>query len=267
MGRGEPAGESRDGQVGSAPKKVHRAALADETRAECFENTVALQKHPPEAVGVLRVVGGVGFVLIPHLDPNHVSMLPELLKKYTEMAIVQAADGMKVEPNRVHVIPPNNAMTIAQGMLRLQLLKEPRSLRLPIDVFFTSLAADRGARAVGIILSGNGMDGTLGLEAIKARSGMAMAQEPATAEYDGMPRSAVETGLVNYVLAPEKMARQLVDYLTHGISRPPAIVEQVAEPLGKICQLLHARTGHDFSLYKKNTIGRRIERQIGRAHV
>ncbi len=136
---------------------------------------------------------GAGFVLIPHLDPNHVSMLPELLKKYTEMAIVQAADGMKVEPNRVHVIPPNNAMTIAHGMLRLQMLKEPRSLRLPIDAFFTSLAADRGARAVGIILSGNGMDGTLGLEAIKARSGMAMAQEPATAEYDGMPRSAVET--------------------------------------------------------------------------
>ena len=205
---------------------------------------------------------GAGFVLIPHLDPNHVSMLPELLKKYTEMAIVQAEDGMKVEANRVHVIPPNNAMTIAHGMLRLQMLKEPRRLRLPIDAFFTSLAADRGARAVGILLSGNGMDGTLGLEAIKARSGMAMVQEPATAEYDGMPRSAVESQSVDYVLPPEKMARQLVDYLIHGVSRPPAIVEPAAEPLGKIFQLLHARTGHDFSLYKKNTIGRRIERRM-----
>ncbi len=138
---------------------------------------------------------GAGFVLIPHLGPNHVSMLPELLKNYTEMAIVQAEDGMKVEANRIHVIPPNNAMTIADGMLRLQRLKEPRGLRLPIDIFFTSLAADRGPRAVGIILSGNGMDGTLGLEAIKARSGMAMAQEPATAEYDGMPRSAVAVAI------------------------------------------------------------------------
>ena len=163
---------------------------------------------------------GAGFVLIPHLGPNHVSMLPELLKNYTEMAIVQAEDGMKVEANRIHVIPPNNAMTIADGMLRLQRLKEPRGLRLPIDIFFTSLAADRGARAVGIVLSGNGMDGTLGLAAIKARSGMAMAQEPATAEYDGMPRSAVQSQSVDYVLPPEKLARQLIDYLHGAVPLP-----------------------------------------------
>jgi two-component system CheB/CheR fusion protein len=205
---------------------------------------------------------GAGFVLIPHLDPNHVSMLPELLKKYTEMAIVQAEDSMKVEPNRVHVIPPNNAMTIARGMLRLERLKEPRRLRLPIDTFFTSLAADRGARAVGIILSGNGTDGTLGLEAIKAHSGMAMAQEPASAEYGGMPSSAVETGLVDYVLPPEKLARQLMDYLKGTVSRPAFTGEKNSEPLQRIFQLLHARTDHDFSLYKKNAIERRIERRM-----
>ena len=210
----------------------------------------------------MPAASGAGFVLIPHLDPNHVSMLPELLKNYTEMAIVQAAQGMRVEPNRIHVIPPNNSMTIADGVLQLQVLKEPRGLRLPIDVFFTSLAGDRGARAVGIILSGNGRDGTLGLAAIKARSGMAMAQEPATAEYDGMPRSAIESQSVDYVLPPEKLARQLMDYLQGAVPLPVFTGDKKSEPLQRIFQLLHARTGHDFSLYKSNIIGRRIERRM-----
>jgi two-component system CheB/CheR fusion protein len=120
---------------------------------------------------------GVGFVLVPHLDPSHASMLPDLLRKYTRMAVLQAEDGMKVQRDRVHVLPPNTEMVIMHGALLLKKLKEPRGLRLPIDTFFRSLAEDQRDKAIGIILSGNGTDGTLGLKAIKAELGMAMAQD------------------------------------------------------------------------------------------
>ena len=209
---------------------------------------------------------GVAFVLVPHLDPGHVSMLPELLKRYTKMTVVQVEDGMKVEPNRIHVLAPNTVMAIMHGSLLLTQLKEPRGLRLPIDTFFRSLAEDQRDRAIGIILSGNGTDGTLGLKAIKAELGMAMVQDPASAEYDGMPRSAIETGLADYILAPEKMPPQLVAYAKHTVSRRISTIipgtDRISESLQKIFQLLRSGTGHDFSFYKKNTLNRRIERRM-----
>jgi two-component system CheB/CheR fusion protein len=209
---------------------------------------------------------GAAFVLVPHLDPSHASMLPELLSRYTKMSVVQAQDGMKVSPNCVHVIPPNTEMAVSNGRLVLKRPREPRVLRLPIDMFFKSLAEDQKQRAIGIILSGNGTDGTLGLKAIKAELGFAMVQEPNTAEYDSMPRSAISSGLVDYVLPPEKMPAQLVAYLKHFLfRRMPASApkaEGMVESLPKIFQLLRARTGHDFSLYKRNTLYRRIERRM-----
>ena len=210
---------------------------------------------------------GMAFVLVPHLDPGHASMLPDLLKKYTRMSVVQAEDGMKVRSNSVHVIPPNTEMVIMHGTLLLNRPKEPRGLRLPIDTFLRSLAVDQKEKAICVILSGNGTDGTLGLRAIKAELGMAMAQDPASAEYESMPRSAIETGMVDYILAPEKMGEQLVAYYKHQVSRgvmaATGIVGKLPESLQKIFQLLRVRTGHDFSFYKRNTICRRIERRMG----
>ena len=213
---------------------------------------------PPES--------GVGFVLVPHLDPSHASMLPDLLRKYTKMAVLQAEDGMKVQRDRVHVLPPNTEMVIMHGSLLLKKPKEPRGLRLPIDTFFRSLAEDQRDKAIGIILSGNGKDGTLGLKAIKAELGMAMVQDPSSAEYDSMPSSAIETGMVDYILTPEKMPAQLVTYKKHRVSRRvPMVVEgarSASESLQKIFQLLRSGTGHDFSFYKRNTLCRRIERRM-----
>lgn len=209
---------------------------------------------------------GAAFVLVPHLDPTHVSMLPDLLRKYTKMPVVQAENGMKILPNRVHVMAPNSEMIVTRATLLLKKPTEPRGLRLPIDTFLRSLAEDQKQKAVCIILSGNGSDGTLGLRAIKGNLGLAIAQEPSSAEYDSMPRSAIATGMVDYVLPPEKMAARLVSYLRRV--EPPHVSvaggssEKAPESLQRIFQLLRSRTSHDFSCYKTNTLCRRIERRM-----
>jgi len=209
---------------------------------------------------------GMAFVLVPHLDPGHVSMLPDLLRKYTNMPVVQAQDGMKIQRDCVHVIPPNTEMVIMHETLLLKTPREPRGLRRPIDIFFRSLAEDQKDKSICVILSGNGTDGTLGLRAIKAELGMAMAQDPSSAEYESMPRSAIETGLVDYILTADKMGAQLVAYCKHRIPRRAietvAGVDRLSESLQKIFQLLRSTTGHDFSFYKRNTICRRIERRM-----
>ncbi|HUK40667.1 MAG TPA: chemotaxis protein CheB, partial [Candidatus Acidoferrales bacterium] len=209
---------------------------------------------------------GIAFVLIPHLDPDHVSMLPDLLRKYTRMPVIQAEDKMKVQADRIHVIAPNKEMAIMNGTLLLTKLPVERGLRLPIDTFFKSLAESHREKAVCIILSGNGMDGTLGLKAIKAQGGMAIAQDIASAEYDSMPRSAIDTGMVDYILPPEKMPEQLMRHVTEAYPQQPSKAVPLAgtppDTLQKILDLLRTQTGHDFSSYKKNTICRRIERRM-----
>ncbi|MGA1841016.1 MAG: chemotaxis protein CheB [bacterium] len=209
---------------------------------------------------------GMAFVLITHLSPTHHSLMPELLKKYTKMEVCQADEGMHVKPNCIYVIPPNKNIAILQGTLQLIAPVKPHGSRLPIDFFFQSLAEDQGERAIGIILSGTGTDGTHGLRAIKAKLGMVMAQDAKTAEYDSMPRSATETGLVDYILPVEKMPDQLIKYVnhTHPTVREKIlpVTEKGAHALQKIIYLIRAQTGHDFSFYKKNTIYRRIERRI-----
>ena len=214
---------------------------------------------------------GMAFVLVPHLDPTHVSLMTDLLKKYAKMEVVTIEDGMKIQPNFAYVIPPNKDLAILHGTLQLIEPIKARGKRLPIDYFFRALALDQGERAIGIILSGTGSDGTLGLKAIKGELGMAMVQDPDTAKYNGMPISAVQTGLVDYVLPVEHMPEHLLKYAksdAHRVALGMTSGEgKIQEALPKIFILLRAHTGHDFSLYKKNTLCRRIERRMNVHHI
>jgi two-component system, chemotaxis family, CheB/CheR fusion protein len=205
-------------------------------------------------------------VLVVHLDPTHISLMPELLQKRTKMPVCQVKDGTQILPNHVYVIPPNKDLTILHGRLHLMELSQPRGVNLPIDTFFRSLAQDQEGNAVCIILSGTGTDGTLGVKAIKGALGMVMVQDEKSARYEGMPRSAIATGLVDYVLEPKLMPQQLIKYTQHATQkdapRIPTVDGPVPSALQKIFVVLRARTNHDFSLYKKNTICRRIERRM-----
>jgi two-component system, chemotaxis family, CheB/CheR fusion protein len=223
---------------------------------EAFEQF--FKNMPPE--------NGMVFILVPHLDPSHASMMTDLMTRFTTMKAIEAQDGMPVEPNHLYVIPPNKDMALYHGKLQLSGPETPRGLRMPIDFFFRSLAEDQDERAIAVILSGTGRDGTMGMRAIHGAGGMVMVQDPATAKYDGMPRSAVETGLADYVLPVEKMPRELIDYSTRSYpKRPvkvPAGLEKPPKAFEKILMLLRSKTGHDFSLYKRNTLHRRIERRM-----
>ncbi len=210
---------------------------------------------------------GMAFVLVQHLDPTHKSILGDLVRRYTRMKVFQVEDGMTVEPNCAYIIPPNRDLAILHGALHLIEPSAPRGLRLPIDFFFRSLAQDQGEHAICIVLSGTGTDGTLGLKAVKGEGGLAIAQEPNTSKYDGMPRSAINTGMVDYVLPSEKIPEQLISYVKHefrqgGGKVAATITPKPGEYLQKIFILLRDKTGHDFSFYKENTIIRRIERRM-----
>ena len=152
---------------------------------------------------------GMAFVLVPHLDPSHASILNEILQRSTTMPVVEAQDQSVVEPNHVYIIPPNRDMEIFHGTLQLTVPGQPRGQRMPIDAFLRSLADDQGEHAVGIVLSGTGTDGTLGLRAILGAGGITIAQEPSTAKYDGMPSSAIQSGFVTMVLPADEMPHAL----------------------------------------------------------
>ena len=209
---------------------------------------------------------GMAFVLVQHLAPDHKSILTDLVRRYTRMQVFEVEDGMTVAPNCAYIIPPNHDMAFLNGSLQLLEPAAPRGQRLPIDFFFRSLAQDQGERAIGVVLSGTGSDGTLGVRAIKGASGMVMVQNPESTEFDGMPRHAIATGLVDYELPPAAMLAQLIAYAMHafGHSRQSATVEspKTENALKKIFVLLRAQTGHDFSQYKPSTINRRIERRM-----
>jgi two-component system CheB/CheR fusion protein len=208
---------------------------------------------------------GVAFVLVPHLDPTHKTLLTGLLQRSTQMKVCDITDRTKVRRNCIYVIPPNKDLSIEDGVLRLKPVPSPRGLRMPIDFFFRRLAEDQESRAIGVILSGMGSDGTLGLKAIKDRLGLAMAQEPASSKYESMPRNAIETGLVDFVAPPAELAARLVRYVKHSASTPREsfpLADKSMTGLQQIFALLREQTGHDFSFYKKNTIYRRIERRM-----
>ncbi|MBI4536424.1 MAG: PAS domain-containing protein [candidate division NC10 bacterium] len=208
---------------------------------------------------------GLAFVLVPHLDPTHKGIMPELLQRLTPMKVFQAQDDMKVQPNMVYVIPPNKDMAILHGTLQLLEPSAPRGLRLAIDFFFRHLAEDQKERSIGIILSGMGTDGTLGLKAIKEQMGMAMVQEPGSAKYDSMPKSALETGLADYVAPAGALPEKLLGYVSHFSkvrTEEPPVEQKTSSAIQKVLVLLRSRTGNDFSLYKRNTILRRIDRRM-----
>jgi two-component system CheB/CheR fusion protein len=209
---------------------------------------------------------GMAFVLVQHLAPDHKSILTDLIRRYTRMQVFEVEDGMAVHPNCTYIIPPNRDMAFLNGSLQLMEPSSPRGQRMPIDFFFRSLAQDQHERAICIVLSGTGSDGTLGLRAIKAEGGMVMAQNPPSTEYDGMPRSAIATGLVDYELPPAEMPAQLIAYAAHAYGIPPhgapAPPPKVENALKKIFILLRGQTGHDFSQYKPSTIHRRIDRRM-----
>lgn len=214
---------------------------------------------------VMPVDTNLAFIVVVHLDPSHVSLLPELLQKQTPMPVVQITDGMSVEPNKIYVIPANKSLSILKRKLHLTKLEYPRHSHLPIDFFLRSLAQDQGDQAIGVILSGTGSDGSLGLTEIKAANGLVMVQDEASAKYNGMPKNAINTGMADYILPPSEMPAQLIRY-THFLEsiKDSSIrqQEQTDSLLHKIFFLIRSKTGHDFSLYKKNTICRRIERRM-----
>jgi two-component system CheB/CheR fusion protein len=209
---------------------------------------------------------GMGFVLVQHLDPRHESLLPGLLQRATRLPLVEARDGMAVEPDHVYVIPPNASLGILHGVLQVTERIVEKGRHLPVDYFLESLAVDRGSRAMGVILSGTASDGTLGLKAVKTASGITFAQDEGSAEHFGMPGSAIAAGCVDFVLPPREIARELARIARH----PYVLHERPAEPelgeatdaLNKIFLLLRQRTGHDFTYYKHSTIRRRIKRRM-----
>jgi two-component system CheB/CheR fusion protein len=207
---------------------------------------------------------GMAFVIVQHLAPDHKSILTDLIGRYTNMRVVEVEDGMVVRPDCTYIIPPNHDMAILNGTLNLLAFTAPRGQRMPVDFFFRSLALDQHARAIGIVLSGTGSDGTLGIRAIKGEGGMVMAQDFDSTQYDGMPRSAVATGMVDYVLPPAEMPKRLIRYVDQALAthKPDMPGPRISDTLKKIFVILRAQTGHDFSLYKQSTIGRRVERRM-----
>ena len=207
----------------------------------------------------------MAFVLVQHLAPDHKSNLTDLIKRYTSMQVFEVEDGMVVQANCTYIIPPNRDMAFFKGSLQLFEPSAPRGRRMPIDFFFRSLAQDQHERAICIVLSGTGSDGTQGLRDIKGEGGMTMVQRPNSTEYDGMPRSAIATGLVDYELLPAEMPEQLMAYASQTFGKNAKTALRPAandSALKKIFALIRAQTGHDFSQYKPNTINRRIEQRL-----
>ncbi len=208
---------------------------------------------------------GMAYVVIQHLDPTQKGMLPELLQRISKMEVFQVKDRMVVKPNIVYVIPPNKSMSLLKGVLYLFEPIETRGLRLPIDFFFRSLADDQLEYGVGVILSGMGSDGSAGVRKIKEKNGIVMVQEPSTAKYESMPQNAIDSVLVDIVAPANELSERLLDFLKHIPIVKADFEKEVKDKsaLEKIIILLRTQTGNDFSLYKKNTVYRRIERRMG----
>src|SRR5438874_5519591 len=211
---------------------------------------------------------GMAFVLVQHLDPSHHSLLAAIIAKATKMPVEEVKSGVKIRPNLVYVIPHNAFMAISAGVFTLTPRSKAPGQHLSVNFFMRSLAQERKSRAIGIVLSGTGADGTLGLEDIKAEGGITFVQAPASAKYDGMPRSAIDSGCVDFVLPPKEIAKELQRITHHPyVSHEPEPAEMEPSASGKedftgIIDQLRTTSGVDFSLYKPNTIHRRAMRRM-----
>lgn len=208
----------------------------------------------------------MAFVIIQHLSPNFKSIMASLLAKHTQMTVREIEDGTTLAPNCVYLNPPNKNVAVFNRTLHLMAPVKSGAINMPIDFFFRSLSEDQKEKAIGIIVSGTASDGTLGIKAIKGEGGMVMAQDPDTAKYDGMPRSAIGTGLVDFILPVERMPKTLIGYVKHPFLKSPGKINVadtiIQHQLRKVFALIRSATGHDFSQYKQTTIRRRIERRL-----
>jgi two-component system CheB/CheR fusion protein len=207
---------------------------------------------------------GMAYIVVQHLDPHKKTLLVSLLQRVTSLPVCQAENSVRVRPDSIYVIPPNTEISVVHHSLKLAPLSEERALRLPVDVLFSSLAGAQGERAIGVVLSGMGFDGTLGLQAIKAVGGLTVVQQPETAGFDSMPRSAIAAGCADIIGPPAELPGHIMAYIRQlpEIYRADEDGELVSEPLHRILMSLQRRTGHDFFLYKSNTQFRRIERRM-----
>jgi two-component system CheB/CheR fusion protein len=256
--------------------------------------TGLLARAPPQGSGKFPIVGigasaggldactklvaalppetGMAFVLVQHLDPTHESLMPELLARHTRMTAVQAEDGMPLQREHLYIIPPGTYLSVAKTCLRISEPKARHGARLPFDFLLRSLAEEYGERAICVILSGTGTDGSLGLKAIKEKGGLVIAQDPDEAAYDGMPRSAIMTGAVDLVLPLARISEALVKFnrrmaATRVVATGRAVAQPPPDWLAEIIELLRAGTSHDFRLYKDGTLRRRVERRMAMSAV
>lgn len=218
-----------------------------------------LAQVPPSA--------GMAYVVVQHLDPTQQALLPQLLQRVTTMPVHEATHRMRIEPNCVYVIKPNTELKVANGTLLIGEPVEPRGMRLPIDVLFSSLATDQKERAIAVVLSGMGSDGTLGLQAVKAVGGLSAVQQPDTAQFDSMPASAIASGCADIIAPPEELPGRILAYCGRILDPNVAAMDESrptiqAEPVTRILDTLQRKTRHDFSPYKRTTVLRRIERRM-----
>ncbi|MFO8142379.1 MAG: chemotaxis protein CheB [Marinobacter sp.] len=217
---------------------------------------------------------GMAFLVVQHLDPTQKALLPELLQHYTEMPVHEARQNMAIQPDSVYVIPPNRELRVVDDTLKLEPPAQPRGLRLPINVLFSSLASAQNERAIAVVLSGMGSDGTLGLQAIKAIGGLSVVQSPGSAQFDAMPKSAIAAGCADIVAPANELPERILAYVRR-VPEPAHEPSHKAEPvehapcaetsltrLDPLLHLLKRHTRHDFSLYKPTTLNRRIERRM-----
>lgn len=208
---------------------------------------------------------GMAFVVVTHLHPEHESHLAGLLQRHTHMPTEQVSKKVQVEPDHVYVIPPNRSIVLTDTHLDTREFDEPHGRRTPIDYFFRSMAASGHPDPIAVVLSGGGTDGAVGIKDIKEVGGLIMVQSPEDAEYDSMPRAALGTGLVDVVLPANRLATKLVEYIQNRPRLPhdPGLLtEAEVETLQRILAQVHARTGHDFTQYKRSTIIRRVEQRM-----
>ena len=210
---------------------------------------------------------GMAYILVQHLHPEHESALPEILQRVSKIPVVEISDNVHVDPNHIYVIPSNKILMATDGVLKLSPRLTKERLNLPIDIFFSSLAEVHQAHAIGVVLSGTGADGTAGLKDIKDQGGLTFAQDPASAAYDGMPKHAIDAGIVDFIIAPEKISEKLLDlrqsFINASSDGPDAAKDKINEDaFRQILALLRVRVGVDFNFYKQTTVRRRIIRRM-----
>ncbi|MDB5397265.1 MAG: chemotaxis protein CheB [Rhodospirillales bacterium] len=222
-------------------------------------------------VSALPAANGMAFILVQHLDPNHESLMVDLLAEHTTMLVRQATDGMLIESEHLYIIPPGAYLSVSDGILHLTAPNAPHGARLPFDFLLNSLATAYGARAICVVLSGTGADGSLGLKAVKEKHGLVIVQDPDEADYEGMPQSAIATGSVDSVLPVAKIPGALFAFkerpMLSGAKNDRAPHDKDANCLTEIIALLRTKTAHDFTLYKPGTLQRRIERRMAMAAI